>query len=217
MSSGGSVWWMPTTKEFGRQGGFGDWENHDTVATRFGASTTRSREDRFSNMQTGSPDNTTLRLADSLNVFDLGSLAPGVTVQQVDHRMLALDAGMKYKGVFLQTEFYYRWLQNFIADGPLPVTTLRDKGFYVQAAFYPIPKKLELYSATSQIFPDTDAGFSYSNEYLGGMNVYFANSRNYRFNTQVIRVNRSPVSSTFGYYVGGQKGTTISAALSIFF
>jgi len=32
-----------------------------------------------------------------------------------------------------------------------------------------------------------------------------------------MRVNRSPVSSTFGYYVGGQKGTTASVALSVFF
>jgi hypothetical protein len=30
-------------------------------------------------------------------------------------------------------------------------------------------------------------------------------------------VNRSPVSSTFGYYVGGQKGTTVSTAFSVFF
>jgi hypothetical protein len=30
-------------------------------------------------------------------------------------------------------------------------------------------------------------------------------------------VNRSPVSSTFGYYVGGQSGTTYSAAFSVFF
>jgi hypothetical protein len=34
---------------------------------------------------------------------------------------------------------------------------------------------------------------------------------------QVIDVNHSPVSSTFGYYVGGQDGTTVSAAFSVFF
>ena len=33
----------------------------------------------------------------------------------------------------------------------------------------------------------------------------------------MIDVNRSPVSSTFGYYVGGQDGTTVSAAFSVFF
>jgi len=217
LATGGSMWWMPTTKEFGPQGAFGDFENHERLATRFGFSTTRSREDRFSNVFSGSPDNTTLRLADSLNLFDLGSLAPGVTVQQANFRVLAVDAGMKYRGIFLQTEIYHRWLDGFEADGPLPVNRIVDKGLYVQGAFYPIPRKLELYGATSQIFGDKDAGFSNANEYLGGANVYLANSRNYRLNFQVIRVKRSPVSSTFGYYVGGQTGPIVTAALSIFF
>jgi hypothetical protein len=217
LSTGAAMWWMPTTKEFGPQGGFGDWENHDRLATRVGISTTRSREDRFSNIFSGSPDNTTLRLADSLNLFDTGSLAPGVTLNKADYRMLAFDAGLKYRGVFLQTEVYHRWLDHFEADGPLPVSSILDKGFYVQGAFYPVPKKVELYGATSQIFGDKDAGFSNSSEYLGGMNFYLADSRNHRINVQVIRVNRSPVNSTFGYYVGGQKGTTVTAALSIFF
>lgn len=218
MATGGSVWWMPTTKEFGPQGAYGDWEYHESLATRFGISTTRSKEDRFANVFVGStPDNSTLRLADSLNLFDPGSLAPGVTVQTANYRLLAVDAGIKWHGVFLQTEAYYRWLNDFEADGPLPVTSIRDKGFYVQGAFYPVPKKLELYAATSQIFGDKDAGFSNSNEYLGGLNYYLADSRNYRLNLQVIKVNLSPVSSAFGYYVGGQKGTTLTAAISVFF
>ena len=106
-----------------------------------------------------SPANTTLRLADSVNVFDAGALAPGVTVDQVDFRILSFDAGMKYSGFFLQTEIYHRWLDNFDADGRLPVSSILDRGFYVQGAFYPLPKKLELYGATSQIFGDKDAGF----------------------------------------------------------
>jgi hypothetical protein len=186
------------------------------VATRFGFSTVRSPEQRFSN-SAGGTDNTTIRLADSLNVFDTGSLAPGVTVNVVDYRVLSFDAGMKYKGFFLQTEVYNRWLDNFQADGALPVASIHDKGFYVQGAFFPLPKKLELYAATSQIYGDKSAGFSNSSEYLVGTNFYPSNSRNYRLNVQVIDVNRSPVSSAFGYYVGGQKGTTVSVAFSVFF
>jgi hypothetical protein len=207
---------MPTTKEFGPQGAYGDWEQHDHVATRFGFSTIRSRENRFSDIG-AAPDNTTIRLADSLNVFDTGSLAPGVTVQEVDYRLLSFDTAMKYRGVFLQTEIYHRWLDHFNTDGPVPVTSILDQGFYIQAAFYPIPRKLELYGATSQIYGDKSAGFGNSDEYLGGLNYYITNSRNHRINIQVIDVNRSPVSSNFGYYVGGQRGTTISAALAIFF
>lgn len=216
-AGGGSVWWMPTTKEFGPQGAYGDWEYHERLATRFGVSSIRSRENRFSDQVSGDPDNTTIRLADSLNVFDTGSLAPGVSVQEVSYKVLSLDAGMKYHGIFLQTEIYNRWLDHFIADGPVPVSSIHDKGFYIQAAFYPVKKRLELYGATSQIYGDRSAGFRNSYEYLTGMNVYLAHSRNYRINAQVIEVNRSPVSSVFGYYVGGERGPILSTALSIFF
>ncbi len=124
---------------------------------------------------------------------------------------------MKYKGIFLQTEIYNRWLDNFTADGLLPVDSIHDTGFYLQAAFYPIKKKLEVYGATSQIYGDKDAGFDDSSEYLVGMNFYPIDSRYVRLNVQLIDVNRSPVSSAFGYYVGGQKGTTFATAFSVFF
>ncbi len=216
-SSGASVWWMPTTKEFGPRGAYGDWEQHENLATRFGISTTRSPEQRFTSATLGTPENTTIRLADSVNVFDAGALASGVTVDTVDYRILALDAGMKYRGVFLQTEFYNRWLDNFSADGPLPVGSVHDWGYYVQGAFYPVPKKLELYGATSQVFGDKAAGFGNSNEVLGGMNFYVTDTRNHRLNVQLVHVNRSPASSAFGYYVGGQKGNTLSIGFSVFF
>jgi hypothetical protein len=216
-SEGASVWWMPTTHEFGPKGAYGDYEMHEKVATRFGVSTTYSPEERFTDANTGATGNTTLRLADSLNVFDTGSLAPGVTVQNVDYRILSLDAGMKYRGFFIQTELYDRHLNGFKADGALPVKEIEDKGFYVQAAFYPVPKKLELYAATSQIYGDKDAGFGNSSEILVGANWYPFKTRNHRLNVQVIDVNHSPVSSTFGYYTGGQDGTIVSAAFSVFF
>ena len=90
----------------------------------------------------------------------------------MDYRVLSFDAGVKYRGFFLQTEYYNRWLDNFEADGPLPVGSIHDTGFYVQAAFYPMPKKLEVYAATSQIFGDKSAGFANSSEYLAGANFY---------------------------------------------
>jgi hypothetical protein len=216
-SIGYSMWWMPTTKEFGPRGAYGDWERHEKVATRFGFSTTLSEEERFTNGTTGATGNTTIKLADGLNIFDPGALAPGVTVQEVDYAILAVDAGVKYRGMFFQTEVYTRWLDKIDADGPLPVSSLLDKGFFVQGAFYPVPKKLELYGATSQIFGDKDAGFGNSSEYLAGLNFYPANTRDHRLNVQVIDVNRSPVGSTFGYYTAGQTGTTLSVAFSVFF
>ncbi len=215
-AGGGSMWWMPTSKEFGPKGGYGDWEYHDKVATRFGFSTTQSTEQRFTRADGGS-GNSTLRLADSINVFDTGALAPGVTIDQVDFRVLSIDAGVKYKGIFLQTEIYHRWLDNFVTTGVLPVSSVVDRGYYVQAAFFPVKHRIEVYGVTSQIFGDKDAGFDDSSEYGGGMNYYPFNTRNHRLNVQILDVNRSPVSSSFGYYTGGQDGTTVATAFSIFF
>ena len=216
LTYGGSVWWMPTTGEFGPRGALGDWEMHEKVATRFGVSACYSPEQRYTPVGED-PGNTVLRLVDSVNLFETGSLEPGTTITFADYQVLAFDAGAKYRGIFLQTEFYWRTLNGFVADGPLPVSEIRDWGFYVQAAFFPIPKKLELYGATSQIYGDEDAGFGTANEYLGGMNYYIADTRNLRLNLQVIDVNRSSVSSVFGYYTAGQVGTTVSLAASIFF
>ena len=70
---------MPTTGEFGPRGGYGDYEFHDKLATRFGVSTTRSKERRDTDPTTGATTNTTLKLADSVNLFDTGALAPGAT------------------------------------------------------------------------------------------------------------------------------------------
>lgn len=213
---GGSVWWMPTTKEFGPRGAYGDWEMHDKIATRFGVSAVYSPEERYTPTDSA-PGNTALKLADSVNLFETGSLVPGVTVTNADYRILALDAGMKYKGIFLQFEYYQRWLDSFEADGVLPMGEIKDQGWYLQAAFYPIPRKLEVYGATSQIYGDSDVGFSDSWEYVLGMNYYPFDTRNHRLNLQYIDVYKSPVSSNFGYYVGGQEGDTFSAAFSIFF
>jgi hypothetical protein len=216
LTYGGSVWWMPTTQEFGPKGGYGDYEMHEELATRFGISTTYSPEQRYNNAP-NTPDNSTLKLADSVNVFEIGALAPGVTVDNVTYQVLSLDAGMKYRGIFLQTEFYTRWLSKFKADGPVPVDEIVDTGFYVQAAFFPIPQKFELYAATSQIFGDKDAGFDNSSEYLLGANWYFTDTRNHRINFQFMDINHSPVGSSFGYYTGGMNGYEIETAISIFF
>jgi hypothetical protein len=213
---GGSVWWMPTTREFGPRGAYGDWEMHEKVATRFGFSANWSGEQRYTEIGED-PSNTTLKLVDSVNLFETGSLAPDVTITFADYHVLAFDAGAKYRGVFLQTEFYWRTLNGFLADGPLPVSELKDWGFYVQAAFFPIPRKLELYGATSQIYGDEDAGFGTANEYLGGLNYYLADTRNHRLNLQVMDINRSAAGSVFGYYTAGQVGTTVSLAASVFF
>jgi hypothetical protein len=201
LSGGFALTWLPTTGEFGPRGAFGDYERHESLATRFNLAYTNSPEDRQSAVGTPA-NNTTLRLADSLNVFDIGALANGVTIEQAHYQMVSASAGMKYHGLWLQGEGYGRKLNNFHADGKLPVADVRDTGFYVQLADMIVPNRFELYGATSYIF----SNYGKPKEFIVGGNYYPWNTRNIRLNTQLINVGHSPVSSTFGFYVGQLTG-----------
>ena len=181
LAYGGTVWWVPTTGEFGPRGAYGDFEGHEKLATRFGASGTYSREDRFSQVSQRSPDNTSIRLSDGLNLFEFGALADGVTVDKADFHLFSLDAGIKHRGLFLQTEFYFRWLDRIEADGPVPLSSIQDQGLMVQAAYMAVPKRFEVYGATSRLFGE----FNDAWEVLGGANLYPAENRNFRLNLQV--------------------------------
>ncbi|MBO9701760.1 MAG: hypothetical protein J7604_16255 [Sporocytophaga sp.] len=208
-----SIWWMPTTGEFGPRGAYGDYEDHQKLATRIGGCFTFSRENRYNDLNEKSPDNTQIRNSDGLLLFQTGSLAKDVTVMDANYKLFSADAGIKYKGLFLQTEYFFRTLSKFNADGPLPVSSIFDNGFYIQAGYMVLPKKLEAYTATSQIFGQ----FRNSHEFLAGTNFYPANTRNFRVNAQLIKVFKSPTGSTFGYYLAGQTGYILSFASSLFF
>lgn len=212
LSGGGALTWLPTTGEFGPRGAFGDYENHQNLATRFNLAYTYSPEDRQSAIGTPS-GNTTLRLTDSLNVFDTGALANGVTVERVRYQLVSAAAGMKYHGLWLQGEGYGRRLDDFVADGKLPAGVIRDSGFYVQLADMVVPKRFELYGGTSFIFGE----FGHPKEFLGGSNYYPWNTRNIRLNTQLIYAFHSPVNSTFGFYIGQLTGPIFAIGLTAFY
>jgi len=209
----GSVQWMPTTGEFGPRGGFGDLEHHEQAATRFGASVAHVREGR------GAADSlpnaeTQLRLSDGVYVFEEGALAPGVVVRFVDYDEFAVDAGMKYRGLTLQGEYYWRRLSDFDATGPIPQDDLLDHGFQVQANYMVVPRYVALYGTYGRVFDDFERN---PWEVSGGISVYPMGVRSLRLNAHVIRVERSPAGSNFGYYTAGQSGTTISLGTDIIF
>ena len=212
LASSASIDWRPTTGEFGKYNSFSDYDSHNKLATNFGTAFTHSRENRYTQNIEDSPSNTGLRLSDALNIFQIGALAKDVTVIEADYNMVSANAGFKYKGFFLQTEWYSRTLNKFYTDGPVPITSTLDQGFYVMASYMAIPKWLELYSFGSQIWGQ----FNNANEIAGGVNVYPYGRWYLKLNAQAIVVNRSTVSSTFGYYVGGLKGTILSLAASFY-
>jgi hypothetical protein len=218
LSTSASVWWMPTTGEFGPRGGNGDFEIHQNLATRFGASFVHCRESRQSNI--GSPSaETQVKISDGQLFYETGALADGVTVTDADFDEGSIDVGIKIQGLHLQAEYYIRNLSNFAAQGPetelstIP-TAIFDHGFYVIASYELIQHALQIYASTSWI---TDQFQRYPWEVVLGTNWYPAGTRSLRFNLQAIQVDQSPASSSFGYYIGGQTGLTVSTGIDFLF
>ncbi len=218
MSTSASIWWMPTTGEFGPRGGSGDFEQHQELATRFGASFTHCRENRQSQIGSASAE-TQVKLSDGVLFYETDALADGVTVTDADFDQGSIDLGMKIKGLHLQVEYYFRYLSKFNAQGPeaalstIP-NSIFDHGFYATASYEVIPFTLQMYTSTSWIF---DQFQRYPWEVIVGTNYYPAGTRSLRFNLQAINVQKSPASSSFGYYIGGQSGLTISTGIDFLF
>ena len=212
MSKSVSLTWMPTTKEFGPRGGAGDFEYHEKLATRFGTSYCHSRENRFNNIGTPSPDNTQVRMSDGVLFFETGALADDVTVEEADFDMLALDLGIKYKGFGIFAEIYYRSLSDFNADGAVPYSTIVDKGYTLQASYMVVPKILCVYGINSMILDEFERR---PWEAGGGVNIYPAKTRSWRINAQAMYVYKAAAGGTFGLYTAGQTGPTITIGTDI--
>jgi len=50
-------------------------------------------------------------------------------VSDVTYRMLAADGGAKWRGLAVNDQYFFRWLNNFRADGPLPIGSTFNSGF----------------------------------------------------------------------------------------
>ena len=218
LSTSASVWWMPTTGEFGPRGGNGDFEIHPDLATRFGASFVHCRESRQSNIGQASSE-TQVKISDGQLFYETGALADGVTVTEADFDEGSIDLGMKIEGLHLQVEYYFRYLSNFDAEGPsaglstIPASIF-DHGFYALASYEVIQHALQMYASTSWIF---DQFQRYPWEVLVGANWYPSGTRSLRFNLQAIHVEKSAASSSFGFYTAGQSGLTISTGIDFLF
>ena len=128
---------------------WGDYEFHEQLATRFGIHFTHSREDAQAQPGTNSFENSQIRLSDGTLIFQADPFNNGTAIDQATYQMAAANAGLKYRGWFLEAEFYHRWVDKFDANGPLPVDELDDKGYQVQASMMAIPKTCLLYTSPS--------------------------------------------------------------------
>jgi hypothetical protein len=201
----GSVWWEPFGK-YGEPGKsvnmYDDYFAKKKTRIRIGTSFTRSREDRFSNLDQSSPENTSLYNSDGVLTFSTGAFAPGVTVDNAMYKMWAVDWGLKYNGLAINGQYFTRWLSDFVADGPLPVKSTFDHGYELSASYFVVPRKVLLYAKSSQVFGQ----FGNSYEYGGGVKWHFLPTERLWLNAEILRVNKVPYSGAFTPYTAGLSG-----------
>lgn len=212
LTTSASLLWMPTTGEFGERGGQGDFEYHKNLATRFGVSYVHAKDDRLAPLSDEAAKNTQVKLSDGLNFYDRGSLADGVTVQKANYDEGSVDVGFKIKGFHFQLEYYFRYLSNFVTDGPVPVSSLFDHGGVATLSFMLMPKTLNAYVSSTYLF---DQFQRYPWEVAVGANYYPIKSRSWRLNAHLIYVDRSSADSYFGFYLKGLKGPILSIGTDI--
>jgi hypothetical protein len=192
--------WRPTTGEFGKNEGFGDYEQHQRLATRIGGHYTHSTENRQSQPGTDDPDNSQIRLSDGNVIFTPGLFGPGISVNEVTYHMASADIGAKYHGLSLEVEYYWRLVNNLSGGNTGGLGEFRDHGFALLASAMVVPKLVQVYASGSKIYGE----YGNPSEYRLGVTWYPFKSQVIRWNAQWIQLDHTPVgSNSLPVVVGG--------------
>lgn len=94
-----------------------------------------------------------------------------------------LELSMKYRGISWHNEYFLR-----SEDPENGGDSVESYGFFTQAGYFVIPKKLEVATRYSMLDPDNDVSDDIGREYTGGINYYF-------------RGHRSKIQADVGHFV----------------
>jgi hypothetical protein len=190
-----------------------DWESHDEPAFRAGmAGTAAPGEERLSD-PASPPLNGQTFLSDGILLFAEGALAPDVTVLSHDVFMWVGDAGLKYRGLAVNVELFSRWLGNFEATGPLPISSIHDWGLDASLGCFLWRQVLELYGRSSFVIGE----FRTSVEGAVGANWYPFDTRQAWLNVEAIAIEDSPYGGGYYVYSAGQTGVLLQSQLLVRF
>ncbi len=109
---------------------------------------------------------------------DIGTVAG----EEVDRTQVAGEIGFKYRGISFISEYYWR-KQHGILD-----TNLIDHGFFVQAGYFLVPKKLELAGRYSLVEFDDELEKDALKNVAVGVN-YFLNGHGSKLQFNAVRFN----------------------------
>jgi len=181
-----------------------DYEHHQAVSLRVGTAFTYAREDRLSDLSQSGPENNATFISDGLFLFETGSLAPNVTIALANFYMWAIDGGIKFRGFAFNVEFYLRWLNQFSADGPLPLTSMFDWGFDTSLGYF-VVRSFEPYLRSSFV----GGHFKNAVEGAAGFNWYPFGTRQVWLNVEAVGIRDCPYAGGYYMYSVGQTGLVV--------
>jgi hypothetical protein len=124
-------------------------------------------------------------------------------VDEVHYYMSSLDGGLKYKGMSLEAEYYWRTLNGFKGTGVAGLPQINDHGYQIQASAMVVPEQVQLYAGNSGI----RGHYGNANDYRLGINWYPLHKRGVRINAEWLDLDKSPVGYTAVPYPVGGNGT----------
>jgi hypothetical protein len=188
---------------------------------RYGASAAFDKTDDRSDVGFPLGDDNFVTISDGTELADVGALGPGARV--VSDRILkaSLDYGMKYRGWFLSTEWFFRSIQDIAATAPIFVSQIDDHGYRLDTGVFIVPKRLDVIGRVSHV----SGPFGDSYEYACGGNYYWGsgttdgklNDRINKLTFDVTYVDGSPVTSPLNDMVAGDRGVLFRTQLQIGF
>ena len=216
-----SLVWMPSTGEFGQ--GFGDFEDHQKLATRLAGHFTRSDEDRQEQPNSDQFENTQIRLEDGSVIFTPNLLGPGISVNDVTYKMAAFDGGIKYHGFSLEGEYFLRWLDHFHGPGTAGLPAIFSHGYQLQTSAMVLPKTLQVYLGGSTLTGNAAALDAYRAKYgnpwdfRAGLNFFPYHNKVIRWNNEFLYLYKSPVGYTSVPFALGGTGPVFASTLELAF
>ena len=205
--------WLPTTKEFGPLGAFGDFEGHTRLATRVGGHWTRSIEDEQAQPGAENIENTQVRLTDGSVIFTDDLFGPGIDIDRVTYEMTSIDAAFKYRGFAVEAEYYWRNLSDFSGTNTSGIAAIDDHGYQIQTSAMVMPQLLQVYLSGAEI----KGRFGDSRELRAGLNWHFRKTRGLRLNAEWLSLDDCPVGYTAVPYPVGGNGEVYHANLEMNF
>lgn len=206
-----SVWW-DICDNYGK--GYADLEWHEDLAVVVGSSFTFSDENGQDNGGPPRAEEGSVRISDGTLLTAAGALTPGATVNKFDIYLLSVDFAIKYQGWSFNSEYYFRWLNDFSATGaPLTIFNLYDDGFAFDLGYMIVPKKFEVVGRVSTV----DGAFGDSWEYAGGVNWYLNGDHTHKLTTEAAVFDGVPVDAASPNLQVGQDGVLFTTQYQVAF